>query len=60
MLNPDLEPETVALLLKVMIQLTLMPRPNEEAPPSCLETIGKLLKADLNKASQKEDIAFIK
>jgi len=58
MLNPDLEQDAVAELLKVMVQMIL--KPKEGGAPSCLETMGKLLKEDLNNASQKEDISFIK
>ena len=59
MLNPDLEPETVTLILKVLTQLILRPK-QEEEEAACLGTFGKLLKADLNTASIEEDIAFIK
>ena len=61
MLNQNLDEETINLLLQMVQEMTLqLSSESDDEASSCLEKISKLLKEDLNEASQLEDINFIK
>lgn len=57
MLNPNLDENSVTILLKTIIQMILrksVPQQNQS-----LDTMGKILKHDLKLAREKEDLGFI-